>query len=245
MKLHTKTWLAVALVVACLSATGRSQAQDAGTAATPEQAQAAPAPAANQESFRLSAGDVIELKHFYNPELNDTMQIRPDGFISLPFLGDVNVENKTVAETTQMLESAYKKYLKTPSITIQVRSFGSQKIYVGGEVPRPGAVNLVGRLTVLGAVMDAGGPTHAGSSSTVLLIRKGSDGKPLMQKLSLKKNDELTAASMTLLQPFDIVLVPESGIARVNRWVDQYIRKVIPVNMDAGFTYLVNAHFLP
>jgi protein involved in polysaccharide export with SLBB domain len=198
------------------------------------------------EHFHLSAGDVIEIKFFYNSELNETVQIRPDGHISMPLIGDVDLNGKTVEQTTTYLDKTYQKYLKTPSITLQVKSYASQKVYVGGEVPRPGAISLASKLTVMDALMEAGGPRHTGNNSTVVLLRKNERGTASIYKVSLKtKGKEPSPASTTVLVPFDVVLVPETRVARVDRWVDQNLRQMVPAIMTAGFSYLQNATVLP
>jgi protein involved in polysaccharide export with SLBB domain len=190
------------------------------------------------DEFRLSPGDVIQVRFFYNPELDDTIQIRPDGMISMPLVGELGLDNLTVTEARKRLEDLYRTIVKQPSVTIQVREYATQKIYVGGQVLRPGVIPMKGELTVLDAVMEAGGNRLTGSNSTVVLIRKSETGEPERYKLSLKgKGDQPPMASVKL-QPFDIVLVPETTIARIDRWVDQHVRQLIPVVLTAGFTYL-------
>ena len=87
--------------------------------------------------------------------------------------------------------------------------------------------------------MEAGGGKHTASPSTVVLIRKSSDG-PQIRKIALKGDDgQLTKEAMTLpLRPYDVVLLPESKITKVDRWVDQYIRQVLPFTLD--FSYIFN-----
>lgn len=192
--------------------------------------------------FRLGAGDTVEVRLFYNPELNETVQIRPDGHVSLQMVGDVTLGSLTIAEATTQLEKMYLKYLKTPSVTLQVKSYASQKVYVGGEVTRPGVVPVPGKMSVLDAIMEVGGVTHTGNRSSVVLVRRGDNGAPVVHKISLKNiNDEPSQASLTVLQPYDVILVPESKVARVDRWVDQHIRQMIPGVMTAGFSYLSGA----
>jgi len=192
----------------------------------------------SQEEFRLSAGDVIQVKFFYNPELEDVIELRPDGMISMPLIGELSVEGLSITEAREKLEQAYTGILRQPEITIQVREYASQKIYVGGEVMRPGMVSLRGELTVLDAIMEAGGHKRTGSNKTVVLVRKGDDGKPIQRKLYLYGNDSEPAAAGLALRAFDVVLVPESRIARMDRWVDQYIRQLVPATLTAGFSYL-------
>lgn len=191
--------------------------------------------------FRLSPGDVIQVKFFYNPELEDTIQIRPDGMISMPFIGELRVEGFTVGELRLRLEELYGPIVKDPGITIQVRQFATQKIYVGGEVLAPRVVTLSGELTVLDAIMEAGGNTRIGSDEKIILIRKDDQGLPVRYQLRLMEDDQQTEVGSIPLRPYDVVLVPETGVARVNRWVDQYIRQMIPIVVTAGFTYLKTA----
>jgi hypothetical protein len=103
-------------------------------------------------------------------------------------------------------------------------------------------VSLASELTLLDALMEAGGGKNTASSSTVVLVRKASDNTPQVQKIPLKgKDGQFTQEAMTLLlRPYDVVLLPESTIAKVDRWVDQYIRQVVPFSMYASFSYILN-----
>lgn len=189
--------------------------------------------------YRLGAGDEIEIRFFFNPELNDRLQIRPDGRISLPFIGEVEMAGKSVEEAVAGLEQLYAKHLTTPRIWIQVRQYASQKVFVTGEVVRPGVLPLMTEVTVMDAIGEAGGIKHTGARSAVL-IRRGTDGNPVVHKLTLWKNGKPGPEAMMLLRPFDVVMVPESKIARVDRWVDQHIRQLNPAMMSLGFSYLAN-----
>ena len=190
--------------------------------------------------YRLSPGDAIEVRLFYNPELNEQVQIRPDGHISLSLLGDVDIAGRTIPEAVAMLEPLYAKQVRTPQIVIQVRGFANQKAFITGEVFRPGIINLPGAMTVLEAISEAGGIKHTGNSKVAVLIRKGPDGLPRGYRLVLSADGQPTAQASTILGPFDVVMVPESKISRVDRWVDQHIRQLIPVTLTAGFAYLIN-----
>jgi protein involved in polysaccharide export with SLBB domain len=192
--------------------------------------------------YHFVPGDTIELKFFYNPDMNEVEQIRPDGKITLPLIGDVALNGQTVASACRMIETLYLSHLKTPSVTIQIKNYGAQKVYVGGEVLRPGVVSLSSELTLLDALMEAGGIKNTGNASIVILIRKASSNAPQIQRIPLKgKDGQFTEHVINLrLLPYDVVLLPESKIARVDRWVDQYIRQVVPFAMSGGFSYLLN-----
>lgn len=198
-----------------------------------------------QEPYRLVSGDVIEFKYFYNPELNETVQIRPDGRVSFPLLGEIQLAGKTIAEATDELKKLYTPILKTPVVNMNVRQFAAQKVFVGGEVLRPGTVALPGAMTVFEAIAEAGGPKTTSNSTQIVLIRKGPDGAPVRQILTWKKDGQAVpegqlSATAVALRPFDVLIVPESRISKADRWVDQHIRQIVPVNLTAGFSYLWN-----
>ena len=99
-----------------------------------------------------------------------------------------------------------------------------------------GLVPLVGYMTVLQAISQAGGVKDTARITEVIVIRRGADNKPLVIPVNVKKAiDGADMSQDIILRPFDIVYVPKSAIANVNVWVDQYIRKNIPVY--TGFYY--------
>lgn len=204
-------------------------------AVLPQTLPAAPETAA---VYRLMQGDVVEIRFFFNPELNESVTIRPDGRVSLQLAGEIVLAGKTIAEASSEIEKLYEKEIRTPRVSIQVRGFGAQKVFVTGEVLRPGPITLPGTITVLQAISEAGGIKGTGDTKTIVLIRKGPDGSPVGRKLTLSAKGMPAPDAATPLSPFDVVVVPESGIARADRWVDQHIRQLIPLNLSAGFTYL-------
>jgi len=79
-----------------------------------------------------------------------------------------------------------------------------------------------------------------------VLIRNDPDAGVVMRDISLKnRNGTASDAAKTILQPFDVVLVPETKIARADRWVDQYIKQLNPASLNAGFTYLFGTAVIP
>ena len=196
-----------------------------------------------RSDYRISAGDVLEFKFFYNPELNESIQVRPDGKVSLSLIGDISAENRTIADLKTEVETRYGATLNRPSANIIVRAFGSQKVYIGGEVNRPMSIPLISDLTAQQAVLEAGGAKRTADLAKAVLIRRGRAGVPLVQSVDLKVksiNGILSMGTPVLLQPFDVILLPERRIARVDRWVDEYLRQSIPVTLTGGFSYLFN-----
>lgn len=194
---------------------------------------------ASPPSYRLEAGDQIEIRFFYNPELNEKVDIRPDGKISMPLVGQVQAAGETVESLTSRLTGLYKPILKQAELTVQVRSFVGRKFIVGGDVQRPGVFPLIGSQTVLGAIMEAGGLKSTSKRDRVILVRRSPAGTPETIEISLKRQGtKLPGLALMEIQPYDMVLVDESGVAKANRFVEQNITKMLPVVLTTGFTYL-------
>jgi len=196
-------------------------------------------PGGLEPEYTIQVGDLLSVKFFYNKDLTEDVVVRPDGRISLQLIPEVLAAGRTPAGLAEVLRGLYSTQLDRPEIAVIVRSFTSQRIYVDGEVAKPGEILMSGPLTVLQAIARAGGTTYNAQPKHVLLIRREQDGSPRVLELDLKKaRKSATPDRDPVLIPFDVVYVSKSGIAHVNTWVDQYIRKNIPV--DFGFRIDVN-----
>jgi protein involved in polysaccharide export with SLBB domain len=197
------------------------------------------APSYPEQEYKIQVGDQLDIKFFYNRDLNEQVVVRPDGRISLQLVGEIMTANLTPIELTQMLIEKYATELKNPEITVIVRSFNAHKVYVDGEVSKPGLLNLTGSMTVLQSISQAGGFKESAQVRDVTIIRRGADNRPEVISVDIKKilNGEDLSQDL-ILMPYDIVYVPKSPIANINRWVDQYIRKNIPTSF--GLSYSLN-----
>lgn len=186
------------------------------------------------DEYIIQPGDLLEMKFFYNSEMNDGMAVRPDGRISLQLIGEVMAAGRSPNELSILLRQKYGKELKNPEITVIVRSFGS-RVYVDGEVKKPGEFELLRPLTVMQAISRAEGLTDK-AWKEALVIRRIKGQEPIVMKLDL--DDVLTGKNFGQdvgLVAFDIVYVPRSPIANVNLWVHQYIRANIPMTFGLFF----------
>jgi len=200
-----------------------------------------PNPSEPTQEYRIRAGDALDIKLFYNPELNEQVIVRPDGRIALQLTHEIMAAGLTPAALTDMLTKAYALELDKPAITVIVRSFGGQLVFVDGEVNKPGMLNMVAPMTVLQSLSQAGGMKDTAKRQQILVIRRGVDNKPFVLMVNMEKVLDGTETSQDLhLLPDDIVYVPRSSIANVNVWVDQYLRKNIPIQAGAGYYYNYN-----
>jgi protein involved in polysaccharide export with SLBB domain len=189
---------------------------------------APPAPAPSTAGYKIQTGDSLDIKFFYNPELNEVVQVRPDGYISLQLVDEVKVAGLEPRELTRHLIDLYSRELKKPVLTVIVRSFEGQRVYVGGEVNTQGLITMPAGLTALQAVMQSGGFRTSAQPSETIVIRRGPDGGPIPIRVDLSAILEGDGnGSDFRLRPDDIVYVPKSPIAKANQFVRQYIEELI------------------
>ena len=192
--------------------------------------------------YFIQPGDQLDIKFFYNPEINESITVWPDGKISLQLVDEVQAAGLKPSQLDKVLTEKYAYELKKPVITVIVRSFGGQRIYVGGEVNRQGLLTLAGAVTPLQAVLNAGGFRETANPASAIVIRKGLDNRPVPIEINLDDAMEgKTGSADFLLQPDDVVYVPKSGIAKANKFVNQYIENLLLYRgISLGFTYQVN-----
>lgn len=192
----------------------------------------------NQEPrVELQPGDQLRIMFTYWPELNEEQVIRPDGKLALQLVGDVQAAGYTPDELRNHLLQLYANKLKEPEIVVAVDNFAGQRIYVGGEVHQAGVFPLAGRMTVLDAIMQAGGPIkQSAKMSTVVLVRMH-DGQHHARSVNVAKTLSEPQSEPVYLEPYDVVFVPRTAIDQVNQFVDQYIDEIIPRSVYWNLTY--------
>lgn len=178
--------------------------------------------------FRLQPGDTIEVLFEYWPELTGTQQIRLDGNISVPFLGEIRAAGQTPEELDARLTEQYESTLRDPEITIIVREIAGQMVYVGGEVKTPQVLPLTPEMTVLDALIAAGGPLAKSAHTESVLVIRNVEGKRYAATINLVEMLERPDPEAFFLRSRDIVFVPRTQIDRMNQWIDQYIVKMVP-----------------
>ncbi len=224
--------LAVTALASLAAACGRTVENPTALASLP------PTPG-EQKVYRLEPGDELDVKFFYNPELNEEVTVRPDGNISLQLIGETQAAGLTPGELERKLADSYGRELRNPNVAVILREFAGQRVYVDGEVGQAGMITLTGPTTVLQAIAATGGFKDTSYPDNVILIRRNGSAKPQVVPLRLDDARYGTDGAQDIyLQPYDIVYVPRSQVADANLFVDQVIRKNIPVPF--GFGWSVN-----
>jgi polysaccharide biosynthesis/export protein len=207
-------FLLVGVLASTAAAQGDTKANDETKPATADKAQPATADKAQSEpvsvapaDYRIGADDMLHVSVWKEPDLTETLPVRPDGKISLPLLNDVTAAGLTPSQLADSISTKLKKYLADPRVTVIVTAMNSQRIYVLGEVTHTGTMPLQPNMTVLQALASAGFTQFANTKGIYLL--RTENGK--QQKIPVNYRALLKGASVDqnlVLKPGDTIVVP-------------------------------------
>jgi polysaccharide biosynthesis/export protein len=172
-------FLLVFLVLAGLPAQAQSSsdAKQPAQSAVPAMTDEAPKKAATADpNYVIGAQDVLDINVWKEPDVSRVVPVRPDGKISLPLLNDVQAAGLTPDQLAAKVTEDLKKYVTNPQVTVIVTTINSQRVYILGEVTRPGAFPLLPGMTVLQALSSAGGFTQFAKVKNIF-VRRLQDGK--------------------------------------------------------------------
>ena len=205
----------------------------------PEGVETAPV-AVPESDYRLQRGDVLDVKFFYTPELNENLTIRPDGKIGLQLIGEVDAAGLSTAELVQTLRDRYGQILVNPELAVLLRRFAGERAYVGGEVANPGLIVLEGRPTVVQALIQVGWLKKSAEPRNIVILRNTATG-PTALFVDVGKRIQLPAETPDVaLQSFDVVYVPKTTVAQIHDFIEQYIDKLVPetISKMVGFNFV-------
>ncbi len=186
----------------------------------------------DEPAYRIYPGDVLDVSARSAPELNRTVTVQPDGRISLPLIGVVMAADRSVPDLAQALTQIYAGQLVRPQIDVDVKTAMPLRVFVGGEVGKPGVYDMPGDINALQAVILAGGFTPNAKASQVVIIRRGPGGRAMMRTVDL--NHALFQATLTDAIPMrrlDVIYVPRTGLANLGYLV-QALRNIAPVQFS-------------
>ncbi len=191
--------------------------------------------------YLIQVGDILEVKMLLNPEFDQELVVRPDGMLSTVIAQNVPAYGRTPQELQDDLTEIYSSQLSSPQLSVIVKTFTPQRVYVLGEVNSPGEFVSVGpNLTVLQALARAGGLKITADSSKVVIVRRGAAEEPTVYAANV---DEATSgkdgAADVRLAAYDVVFVPRSGVAEVHKAFNQYIQQFVPASF--GLSYNLNS----
>jgi polysaccharide export outer membrane protein len=169
--------------------------------------------------YIIGPEDVLEITVWKNPDLSKEVQVRPDGRISLPLLGDLSAVGKTPVQLTEEISAGLKGYMETPTISMTVKDVQSYQIYVLGEVNRPGKYPLKSKTTLLQGITVAGGFTAVAAKNTIVIFRFTKDGQG-QTKLRASYDDIVVrdgSGQNIELMPGDMIVIPSETMVVLPR----------------------------
>jgi polysaccharide biosynthesis/export protein len=172
---------------------------------------AAPAPAAGPPttpSYLVKPGDVLEISVWKEPDLQKQVLVRPDGAFSFPLVGEVDARGKSVSDLNKLVSAGVARYISDAVVTISVQEIKGNKIYVLGQVNKPGEFIVNPSVNIMQALSMAGGMTPFAATNDIIVLR--GQGKA-QQAMAFRYNEVVRGRSLDTnieLQSGDIVVVP-------------------------------------
>ena len=220
-RITTRSWQALATSVLALTVSASGPACARGTlaapvATAPTQAAVTVAPvvpgqvvpAATPAGYVIGADDVLAVVFWREKDLSVETAVRPDGKITLPLLNDLQAAGFTPDQLREQIQAAATKYVEDPSVTVVVKAMNSRKVFITGQVIKPGQYPLTGPTTVLQLIAMAGGLQEFADSDNILIMRT-EGGQQIAMPFSYGDvlNRRALGQNITL-QPGDTVIVP-------------------------------------
>lgn len=204
-------WLTGLVLVGGLTLAGAAPGQepaksDKAPAAGSTQMPPPVTPATTDANYKIGPQDILRIDVWKEPEITRTVPVRPDGKISLPLLNDVQASGLTAMELANGISEGLKKYINSPQVTVTVSEINSRRVYVTGEVTRPGAFPLLPAMTALQGLTSAGGFTQFANTKKIYVLRNV-NGKQTKLPFNYKAVLNGQAEDIPLL-PGDTIVVP-------------------------------------
>jgi polysaccharide export outer membrane protein len=185
----------------------------AGCESTPAPAEGADRTSTNVEEYRIGVDDRVQVTVWRNPELSVTAPVRPDGKISVPLIGDVEAGGRAPSEVAESIKKQLSTYIRDPNVAVIITELRSHeflsRVRVTGAVRTPRSMPYRQGMTVLDAVLEAGGVNDFASPNRAKLYRKTKDKTEVF---SIELGNILSKGrleSNLYLRPGDVVTVPE------------------------------------
>ena len=168
-----------------------------------------PAGQANDDTYIIGNDDMLAINVWKEPEITRVVQVRSDGKISLPLIGEVVAGKRTPRDLKAEITEKLKNYISEPEVTVIVQEMRSRKFNVLGMVARPGSFPLTSSMTVLDGLAQAGGFRDFAKKKAIYVLRKKADGT--QERLPFNYKDVIDGKNSeqnVKLEPGDTVVVP-------------------------------------
>jgi polysaccharide export outer membrane protein len=212
----------MASVAVTAAGQGIATSAAAGSSSSSTSASSSTTPVLQQHHprYQLRKSDSLDVDFAFSPELNQTVTVQPDGYVTLKEVGSIVAEGLTVPELTETLKTAYAKILHDPVITIVLKGFEKPYFIASGQVGKPGKYDLLSPITVTEAVAIAGGFKDSSKHSQVVLFRPMPNGVFESKVLNIKKLLATRNLSEDMyMQPGDMLYVPQNTLSKIQKFI--------------------------
>lgn len=189
MRLHPARWLYGLLLAVAAAATALAAPPDA--------------------TYTVKPGDVLQVSVWKEPELQGPVLVQPDGRFSFPLAGQVDANGRTVAQLQQQISARLAHYITDPVVTVSLTQVNGNKVYVLGQVQKPGAFVVNPSVNVMQAISMAGGTTPFAALGSIKILRRTASGG--QEAMPFNYNDVAHGNDLSqniTLQAGDVVVVP-------------------------------------
>jgi polysaccharide export outer membrane protein len=158
--------------------------------------------------YVIGPDDILTIVFWREKEMSSDVAVRPDGKISLPLINDVQASGLTPEELRLKVTEAAGKFVEDPAVTVVVKGINSRKVFITGQVGKPGPYALGGPTTVLQLIATAGGVSEYSKSEKIVVMRT-ENGKTVSHKFNYKDVTEGKNLQQNIdLKPGDTIIVP-------------------------------------
>jgi polysaccharide biosynthesis/export protein len=197
-----------AIVAPCAAQSATNTAAVAPKSTAPAAAAAVAPSVPVPTEYIIGADDVMSVVFWRDKELSADVTVRPDGKISLPLLNEIQAAGLTPAQLKDRIAEEAKKYVEDPTVTVEVKTINSRKVFITGEVNKRGAYSITGSMTVLQLISIAGGLGDYAKGEKIVIVRN-EGGKQISFKFNYKEvTNQQKLAQNIELKPGDTVVVP-------------------------------------
>ena len=206
-----QVWMILSLIAVVIPARAGQAANNerqAAQSASTDPSSVTQKVATQDPNYIIGAQDVLDISVWKEPEVSRVVPVRPDGRISLPLLNDVQAAGMTPSQLAAQITTSLKKFVTDPQVTVIVTTINSQRVYILGEVTRPGAFPMLPGMNVLQGLSSAGGFTQFAKTKSIYVLRM-EDGK--QQKYPVNYKDVISGKrpeQNISLKAGDTIVVP-------------------------------------
>ena len=170
--------------------------------------------------YKLQSEDKVEVQYRYTPEYNATVALQPDGYVSLPLLGEVKLVNLSLAEASRAITAKARERLADPEVTVLLKEYVKPYFVVAGEVAHPGRFDYHGDVSLVEALAISGGLKDSAKRTQVVLMHKTGPDLAEVRLLDIRKLMSGTNIREDVaVRPGDMIIVPRNFISRIEPYV--------------------------